>query len=49
MTPTLHGHLVVSLTTAAAVALARQSRKPTWWPGRLFAHLMNFSHRNVTA
>ena len=23
------------------------SRKPTWWPGRLFAHLMNLSHRQL--
>jgi SAM-dependent methyltransferase len=48
MSPAVHGLLVVTLTTAAAVALARQCRKPTWWPGRLFAHLMNSSHRGVT-
>ena len=41
---TLQGVLLVSLTVLASVALARQCRKPTWWPGQLFAHLMNASH-----
>ena len=46
---TLQGVLVVSLTVLASVALARQCRKPTWWPGRLFARLMNARHFGVTA
>ena len=46
---TLQGVLVVSLAVLASVALARQCRKPTWWPGRLFARLMNASHFGVTA
>ena len=33
---------------AAALLLARQCRKPTWWPGRLFALSMNASHAGVT-
>jgi SAM-dependent methyltransferase len=45
---TLQGLVVLSLIALAAVALARQCRKPTWWPGRLFAHLMNSRHLGVT-
>ena len=44
----LQGLLVVSLIILTAVGLARQCRKPTWWPGLLFARLMNSSHAGVT-
>ena len=39
---------MVSLIVLTAVGLARQCRKPTWWPGLEFAHLMNSSHAGVT-
>jgi SAM-dependent methyltransferase len=45
---TLQGLFVITLTALAAVALARQCRKPTWWPGRLVARIMNSSHAEVT-
>jgi SAM-dependent methyltransferase len=28
--------------------VVRQCRKPFWWPGQLFARLMNSSHRHLT-
>lgn len=40
--------IALGVTLTAAVALARQVRKPTSWPGRLFAHLMNSTHRDLT-
>ena len=33
---------------AAALLLARQCRKPAWWPGRLFLRSMNLSHSGLT-
>lgn len=45
---TLQVLLVLGLIVLASVTLARQCRKPTWWPGRLFAHVMNTSHLGVT-
>ena len=49
MTPQLLWNIVVAaLTIAAVIALLRQARKPTWWPGRLFLWLMNIRHSGVT-
>lgn len=44
----VRGFVVLGLAVLASVALARQCRKPTSWPGRLTARLMNSSHRGVT-
>lgn len=38
----------IGIGALASVALARQCRKPVWWPGQLFAHVMNRSHRSLT-
>jgi SAM-dependent methyltransferase len=40
--------LRLGVAALACVALVRQCRKPTWWPGRIFALLMNSSHRQLT-
>ena len=48
MSESFHGLVVIGMIGLAAVALARQCRKPTWLVGRLFAHLMNSSHLAVT-
>src|SRR4051794_10563316 len=37
-----------TLTVAAVVAITRQCRKPTWWPGRLILWTMNVRHSSVT-
>ena len=44
-------HRIVWLIGGAVVGAAfiRQCRKPTWWPGRLIALIMNSSHGDVTA
>ncbi len=41
--------LRLSVAVVLMLVLVRQCRKPRWWPGRLFAYLMNGSHRTVTA
>ena len=38
----------IGIGALASVALARQCRKPTWYPGQVFARLMNRTHRSLT-
>jgi SAM-dependent methyltransferase len=40
--------LKIGAGALASVAFLRQFRKPAWLPGRLIAHLMNSSHRQLT-
>ena len=45
----LIGTLVATgLGAAAIVAILRQCRRPSWWPGRFFIWTMNIRHAGVT-
>ena len=46
---TLQNVCTITLAVLATGAIARQCRKPTWWPGRLVARIMNASHGGLTA
>ena len=49
MTPRLTHDLVkIALTTAVALVVVRQCRKPAWLLGRPFLRIMNLSHSGVT-
>jgi SAM-dependent methyltransferase len=43
------GLLILSLIATATVVIARQVRRPTWWPGQLTARSMNWRHLAVTS
>jgi SAM-dependent methyltransferase len=38
----------IVLALIAVIVVARQCRKPAWWPGRLFLWIMNRSHAKLT-
>src|SRR5262245_3910839 len=51
MSPTVStaaGAVVVAATATATTMLIRQCRKPSGWIGRVFAQIMNRSHRELT-
>ena len=43
------GLLVLTAIAGVSVGLARQCRRPAWWPGQLIARSMNARHLGVTS
>jgi SAM-dependent methyltransferase len=49
MTPEVQRQIVnASIAVAVLLLFTGQCRKPRWWPGRLFAAVMNVQHSGVT-
>jgi SAM-dependent methyltransferase len=48
VTRTLASIATYALTVVLVIAVLRQCRKPSWWPGRLFLWIMNLRHAGVT-
>jgi SAM-dependent methyltransferase len=49
MTPQLTSQVAAGVVTVAGIiTVMGQCRRPTWWPGRLFARMMNVRHSEVT-
>jgi len=47
-TRTLVSIFTYALIVVLVIAVLRQCRKPSWWPGRLFLWIMNLRHARVT-